>query len=148
MRKRKKPYVKSSYYRYTFKTCFNIDFHIPKIDRYEKCEEIKIKKNENISITNEENHLQDLHISEKLAMREKKDKDKLLIKDENYLLVVFDLENVITLPKADVRSFFYKRRMPLYNLIAMTSKRLLRNLDGRYVRSCRERPSKCFHSNA
>ena len=66
----------------------NIDFHIPKIDRCEKSEGIKIKKNENISVTNEENHLQDLHISEKLAMREEKDKDKLLIKDENYLLVV------------------------------------------------------------
>ncbi len=36
-------------------------------------------------------------------------------------MVVFDLENVITLPKADVGSFFYKRKLTLYNLTAMTS---------------------------
>jgi len=38
------------------------------------------------------------------------------------LLVVFDLENVKTLPKAEVDSFFYKRKLTLYNLTAMTSK--------------------------
>ena len=53
-------------------------------------------------------------------MREEKNKDKdKLIK--NCLLVVFDLENVITLPKADVGSFFYKRKLTLNNLTAMTS---------------------------
>ena len=44
----KKTWVKSSYYRYIFNTCFNIDFHIPKTDQREKCEEVKIKKIENI----------------------------------------------------------------------------------------------------
>ena len=103
-----KPWVKLTYYRYIFNTCYNIDLHIEKIDRCEKCEEIKIKKSQNISISIEEKNLHDLHIAEKLAMREEKNKDKL-ITNENCLLVVFDLENVITLPKADVESFFYKR---------------------------------------
>ena len=53
-------------------------------------------------------------------MREEKNKDKLTT-NENCLLVVFDLENVITLLKADVGSFFYKRKLTLYNLTAMTS---------------------------
>ena len=46
-------------------------------------------------------------------MGEAKDKDKLLIKDENNLLVVFDLENEITLPKADAGSFFYENKLAL-----------------------------------
>ena len=55
-------------------------------------------------------------------MREENNKDKYkLITNENGLLVVFDLENVITLPKADAGSFFYKRKLTLYNLTAMTS---------------------------
>ena len=47
--------------------------------------------NENIPIINEEKYLHDLHMVENLAMGEEKDKDKFLIKEENYLLVVFDL---------------------------------------------------------
>ena len=85
----------------------------------DKCEEIKIKKSQNISSSIEEINLHDLHIAEKLAMREKKNKDKLTT-NENCLLVVFDLENEITRPKADVVSFFYKRKLTLYNLTAMT----------------------------
>ena len=41
-------------------------------------------------------------------MREEKNKDKLTT-NENCLLVVFDLENEITLPKADVVSFYLIR---------------------------------------
>ena len=123
-KKENKSYVKSSYYRYIFNTSFNIDFRISKADRFEKCEGIKIKKNENIPILNEEKHLYDLHteVPENFAMQEEKKKDKL-IKDESYLLVVFYLENVIILPKADAGSFFYKRKLTLYNLTAMVSKK-------------------------
>ena len=53
-------------------------------------------------------------------MREEKNKDKL-ITNENCLLVVFDLENVITLQKSDIVSFFYKKKLTLYNLTATTS---------------------------
>ena len=123
-KKENKSYVKSSYYRYIFNTSFNIDFRISKADRFEKCEGIKIKKNENIPILTEEKHLYDLHteVPENFAMQEEKKKDKL-IKDESYLLVVFYLENVIILPKADAGSFFYKRKLTLYNLTAMVSKK-------------------------
>lgn len=116
----KKLPVKSSFYRYIFNTCFNIDFHVPKTDRCEKCEEIKIKSKENITISLDEKNAHDRHIAEKLAMRAEKNRDKL-IDGEKSLLVVFDLENVITLPKAEVGSFFYKRKLTLYNLTAMTS---------------------------
>ena len=42
-------------------------------------------------------------------MRKEKEKDKMN-KEATSLLVVFDLENAITLPKAEVGSFFYKRK--------------------------------------
>ena len=115
-----KPLEKSTYYRYIFNTCYNIGFHITRTDRFEKCGEIKIKKSQNVSISIEEKNLHDLHIAEKLAMREQKKKDKLII-NENCLLVVFDLENVITLPKANIGSFSYKRKLTLYNLTTMIS---------------------------
>ena len=120
--KENKPYVKSSYYRTIFNTKFNIDFHVPKSDRCDRCEEFKVKQNENIEITAEEKKLQGEHLFEKNAMRQEKKSDKLSITtDESKLLVTYDLENVITLPKAEVGSFFYKRKLTLYNLTAMTS---------------------------
>ena len=38
----KRPFIKSSYYRFIFNTCFNIGFHVPKTDRCKRCEEMKI----------------------------------------------------------------------------------------------------------
>ena len=86
-----KPWVKSTYYRYIFSRSYNIDFLIAKTDQCEKCKEIKIEKSQNISISIEEKNLHDLHIAEKLAMREEKKKDKL-ITNKNCLLVAFDLK--------------------------------------------------------
>ena len=40
---------------------------------------------------------------------------------ENELIIVFGLENVTNLPKAEVGSFFYKRKLDLYNVMAITS---------------------------
>ena len=52
-------------------------------------------------------------------MRKEKEKDKMN-KEATSLLVVFDLENVITLPKAEVDSFFCERKLTMYNLTAIT----------------------------
>ena len=114
------PFVKSSYYRHVFSTEFNIGFHVPKTDRCEKCEEIKVKKNEKLPVSEEEEKAHKSHLAEKVAMRAEKAKDKAN-SDKNTLLVVFDLENAITLPKAEVGSLFYKRKLTMYNLTAMTS---------------------------
>ena len=65
-----------------------------------------MKRNEKITITAEEESAPNIHVAEKLAIRKKKEKDKMN-KEATSLLVVFDLENVITLPKADVGSFFF-----------------------------------------
>ena len=80
---------------------------------------MKIK--ENIPITPSEEESYKKHVEEKKLMREEKSKDK--DSESDLCIVMFDLENVITLPKAEISSFFYKRKLNLYNLTAYTSKR-------------------------
>ena len=53
-------------------------------------------------------------------MRTEKEKEKI-DKTENQIMFVFDLENIVTLPIANVGSFFYKRKLIMYNLITSTS---------------------------
>ena len=54
-----------------------------------------------------EDHLQ--HIENKNAMRKAVEEDKT---DNNInILVSFDLQNVISLPRADISSFFYKGKL-------------------------------------
>ena len=69
--------------------------------------EIVVKKNEKITITAEEESAHNIHLAKKVAMRKEKEKDKMNKKTTS-LLAAFDLENVITLPKAEVGSFFIK----------------------------------------
>lgn len=120
--KTNKKYVqfKLSYYRYIFNTKLNIRFHTPKTDRCEKCEEMKVKMNEKIPISEEGDNLHKNHLAENITMRVEKSKDKSIM-DKKTLLVVFDLENNINVPKAEVGSFFCKRKLTAYNLTAMTS---------------------------
>ena len=60
-------YVKPSYYRDLFNNNFNIAFHVPKTDRCEKCEEIKVKRNEKITIAVEEESAHNIHLAEKVV---------------------------------------------------------------------------------
>lgn len=48
-------------------------------------------------------------------MKIEKEKGKINQR-KNKILVVFDLENIITLPKSDVGSIFYQRKLSMYNL--------------------------------
>ena len=84
---------------------YSTPFHLPKTDRCEKCQKIKLKRNEKITTAAEEESAHNSYLAEKVAMRKEKEKDKIN-KEATSLLVVFDLENVITLPKAEVDSFF------------------------------------------
>ena len=84
---------------------------------------MKVKNNEKIPASKEEEKAHKSHLAKKVAMRAQKAKDKAN-SDKNTLLVVFDLENVITLPKVEVGSFFYKRKLTMYNLTTMTSSKI------------------------
>ena len=52
-------------------------------------------------------------------MRKERQQDR---DDKTNLIVSFDLENVITCPKAETSCFFYKRKLNVYNLTAHVSK--------------------------
>lgn len=105
--------VKESYYRFVFNTEFNIDFHKPKKDRCDICELHKVKIGNKIEPTEADIVNQNEHLAEKLAMREEKTRDK---DNKDILIVVFDLQKVVNLPKADISSFYYKRKLNVYNL--------------------------------
>ena len=81
---------------------------------------MKIKRKDGINITNEEQEHHDTHIAEKDSMRKEKENEKTTIQEID-LIIVFYLENVINLPKAGVGSFFYKRKLNIYNLTEITS---------------------------
>ena len=110
--------VKYSYYRYIFNSQFNIDFHKPKSDRCDRCEAYKVAKSQSVTISEEDEAVCAHHIAEKSFMRNDRNVDR---KDKDKFVVCFDLENGITLPKAEISSFFYKRKLTLYNLTAHTS---------------------------
>ena len=82
--------VKPSFYQHIFNTSFNIGFHIPKTDRCDRCEEIKIKEQQ-------KRKEETMTLKEKEFMRPEMNKDKVSCKG-NKLMIVFDLQNVITLP--------------------------------------------------
>ena len=120
--------LKETYYRYIFKTEFNLAFHQLKKDRCDKCEAYKAQKNNSVAVTEiEESNYQE-HLSEKTSMRANREADK----QSGQPVLCFELENVITLPKAEISSFFYKRKLNLYNMTGhlVEPTRLLLYMDG------------------
>ncbi|CAH1107037.1 unnamed protein product [Psylliodes chrysocephalus] len=67
----KKP-VKESFYRYIFFTHYNLYFHVPKVDRCDVCEEVKLRKKENTLTTGKAEKYEN-HIKEKAKDRENKE---------------------------------------------------------------------------
>lgn len=103
-------------YRKIFCTSFNIAFHKPRKDRCDTCAEMKVKKEEN-KVEEEEENAYISHLREKEFMRKEKDKDK----ESGTPILCFDLENVLTCPKADIKNFFYKSKLNVYNMTAHLS---------------------------
>lgn len=110
----KKEKVKEYLYRHIFNTEFNIEFQKPKKDRCDLCEEFKMKGND---LTGDAKVKYESHVAGKLATKEERDRDR----GGQTIVVCFDLENVFSLPKANVSNFFYKRKLNVYNLTAHCS---------------------------
>lgn len=101
-------------YREIFNSEFNIAFHFPKTDRCDKCEE----KENNHSPTPEEIVRYDSHEKGKEETRAERNRDR---ENGDAFVVCFDLENVFALPRANVGTFFYKRKLNTYNMTAHCS---------------------------
>lgn len=74
---------------------------------------MKVKKEENNVEEGERAYIN--HLNEKEYMRKEKDKES------GKPLLCFDLENFLTCPKADIKNFFYKSKLNVYNMTAHLS---------------------------
>lgn len=106
------PSVKLSQYRYIFSHNFNIRFNKPKKDRCSVCELNHLQTAENSETGDSEEYTK--HIQEKQAARVSRKRDR----DNGAPVLTFDLENVLTCPKAEISQFFYKSKLAVYNLTA------------------------------
>lgn len=106
--------VPLSMYRHIFVTQFNLDFHARKSDRCDVCEEYRVASAQKI-VSQEKQLLYETHVKEKDAMRQNRQKDR---DNKEVPVLCFDLENVISCPRAEISSFFYKRKLNTYNLTA------------------------------
>jgi hypothetical protein len=109
--------VKKSMYQRIFVTKFNLGFHTPKTDRCDLCEMVKVaKQNGNLS---EDLKIQyDQHIVLKTNMRNVRNKER---ENKDQPVLLFDMQNVILTPHAEISSLFYLRKLTVYNLTAYYS---------------------------
>lgn len=97
--------LKEHMYRKVFNCEFNLAFHVPKTDRCDVCEEKKVAEQNGTELSEEVKTSQAKHVKGKLESKEERDKDRA--SDDPVLC--FDMENVFSLPKGDVSSFFFTK---------------------------------------
>ena len=112
--------VKRSMYNTVFSRDFNIGFKKPKKDRCDLCEEIKVRNMHYEPLNEKTTLFFKNHMCDKLKTKQERDKDRN-ITCETTAIVCFDLENVLSLPRAEISNFFYKRKFNAYNLTAYCS---------------------------
>lgn len=92
--------AKSHLYRKIFNTEFNLDFHVPKKDRCDTCMEYDAQKNAN-TLNEQLQQKYNLHLKDKQETREERDSDRKLV-DDTKAVICFDLQNVLTCPRANI----------------------------------------------
>lgn len=115
--------VSMYFYRFLFTTEYNLDFYSPKKDLCDVCEEFKALKKQYNTLTEDKQAIFDTHFIKKQNMRNEREKDRNN-KNPTTAIICFDLENVLPLPKTNVGSAFYKRKLNMYNMtvhLQMTS---------------------------
>lgn len=104
-------------YNEIFTNEYNIGFHVPKTDQCDTCKELETLKKNNETVTAEKQEIFNKHEKEKLFAREEKHKDKAEIINHNDMTVVcFDLQKVLSCPQSSTSSFYYKRKLCVFNL--------------------------------
>lgn len=94
--------VKIHLYRSVFNYDFNIGFFVPKKDRCDTCMEYEAQDENTMTEQLKEKH--NKHINDKNETRTERDEDR---KSEN-TVVCFDLQNVLTCPRANISIFLQK----------------------------------------
>ena len=111
--------VKLHLYNHIFNFEYNLAFHKPKKDRCDLCEEFKMKEKEGTIEEDLQAKYND-HLAKKIAAKQDRDEDRQN-NDAATAVVCFDLEKVINLPRANISSFYYKRKLSVFNLTAHCS---------------------------
>ncbi|GBM77441.1 hypothetical protein AVEN_241685-1 [Araneus ventricosus] len=101
------------YYRISV-TEFNLGFHSPKSKRCGVCEKFKVAKKTQ-TLMDDIKYQFDVHQTSKRNMREVRNEEK---KNKGLPVLLFDLQNVILIPHANISSLFYLRKLNVYNLTA------------------------------
>lgn len=102
-------------YRNIFNREFNLFFHVPKKDLCDFCTQYR-----NTSRKSQELEMRfRTHCQQKALARKAKELSKTKAKaNSNFMSACFDLEKVLACPHGDISSFYYHRKLALYNLTA------------------------------
>lgn len=122
------PRKKSMYYR-IFGTVFNLGFHIPKSDRCDICETFKVAE-QTETMTSDLKDKYDRHQLLKNHTRAERKKER---ENKDLPVLLFDLQNVILIPHADISSFFLSAQTKCIQfscLLHSYKKSLLHFMDG------------------
>lgn len=83
------------------------------------CTEYEMAK-KNKTVTSELTEKVNAHLDSKNATREERNTDRSL-KDESSAIICFDLQNVISCPRANTSNLLYKRKLNVFNITAHSS---------------------------
>ncbi|ESO94282.1 hypothetical protein LOTGIDRAFT_161502 [Lottia gigantea] len=105
-------------YRDIFNLEFNIGFHVPKKDKCDTCEKyIILTSQPNVNEINAQTLRDHLNLKQETKIERDTDRNR----KDNSVVVRFDMQNVMTCPRASVSNFFYKRKLSVFNLTAHCS---------------------------
>jgi hypothetical protein len=105
--------VKTGIYRKVFVEEFKLDFHKPRKDYCDLCNEFEIATDVK-KVELQENY--DAQKLRKVQSREHKKSDKQAAQNDKSLCVLnFDLEKVLVTPSTNVSKLYYKRKLSTYN---------------------------------
>jgi len=108
------PPVKLHKYRDISSKHFNLSFSPPVMDRRDLCEQFRVQTEPSDADTLRYNQ----HCQQKISkehLKTGKSCDRAVVCDK-HAIVSFDLQNVISLPKANIKSFWFNRKLSIYNL--------------------------------
>ena len=107
-----KRHLYSSIFNYEF----NLGFHVPRKDMCDLCEEHKAQSS-NSMVSDELEVKYNDHIEGKNATKVERDNDR----KGAIPVLCFDMQNVLSCPRANVSNFYYRRKLNVFNLTAHLS---------------------------
>ncbi|KAG5863166.1 hypothetical protein JTB14_031591 [Gonioctena quinquepunctata] len=111
--------VKLCTHRIIFNTEFNIIFFKPKKDLCDKCQTFNVIQNP----TEQEIRAKEEHMRRKNIGKAERDRDRIAhANDKTVVVITFDMQNIFSLPKANISNFFYRSKLTCYNLTAPLDK--------------------------